>query len=179
MREVALLVSNYALFALIISALAGLQSSLWLHVFGFSPAPYLWLTAINYWVLYRTPVEAAMIIYLATYILVTMSGVPMEMAFAVHISLFATIYFLRDRVLWSGPNSFMLSCGISAFFLPIYTWLWSHALESRPLSDFHFFEWIMRSLLTGALSLPLYYLFVFADKITRKNPPKDAESGVI
>lgn len=175
MRELFLLMSNYLVFIFIATGLAALQASLWLHVFGYSPAPYLWLTIINYWTLYRSITEAVIMNYFTAFILITMSGIPLEMAFAVQITLFFSIYLLRDRVLWSGPNSFMLSSGIAALILPISIYIWSRFIEVHPSNNFHFFDWIMRSLLTAIFSLPLYYVFIWVDRITQKDTTRSAE----
>ncbi len=166
MREILLLASNYSIFVVSVALLAGMQASLWMHVFGFFPAPYLWIAAVNYWTLYRSPVEAVIMNYLITFCVSTMSGAPLSIVFAANLTLFGTIYLLRDRVLWSGPNSFMFSCGLSALILPMATFLWSQLLEQNALKEFYFFDWLMRGLLTAVFSLPIYYVFVFFDRLT-------------
>jgi hypothetical protein len=178
-REFALLISNYFIFVILLSWLGAMQSSLWLHVFGFTPAPYLWLAVINYWTLYRSLTEAIIMNYLATFAFITMSGMPLNMAFAVNLSVFSLIFLMKDRVLWSGSNSFMLSCGISALSLPVFTFIWSHVLESRPVSQFYVFDMIIRSLLTAASSLPLYYLFVWMDRWTQRTVVKNRENEIV
>jgi hypothetical protein len=179
LREIILLASNYSIFVVSVALLAGMQASLWMHVFGFFPAPYLWIAVVNYWTLYRSPVEAVIMNYLITFCVSTMSGAPLSIVFASNLTLFATIYLLRDRVLWSGPNSFMFSCGLSALILPMATFLWSQLLEQNALTEFYFFDWLMRSLLTAAFSLPTYYVFVFFDRLTQKEPPTNTESEVL
>ncbi len=179
MKEIGLVTSNYLLFIFALSSLMSLQSSLWLNLFGHSPAPYFWLSVIAYWTLYRNIYEAILIVYFSALVMITMSGIPLDMSFAVHVSLVGLLYLLKDRVLWSGPNSFMMASGFAALLLPILTFLWSHILEPRPVADFKYFEWTIRALLTSAFSLPLYYIFSWIDKITQKEPPKDNESEVL
>ena len=176
MREVGLLFSNYLFFTILSCALGAMQSSLWFHVFGFAPAPNLWLFVLVYWTLYRSPTEAVIMTYLSTLVLASMSGIPLQMSFLVCLSIFGSIYLLRDRVLWSGVNSFMLACGLSSLSLPIFTFLWSWVVETPPLSDFHFFDWVLRPLLTSAFALPFYYLFCWVDQWTHKETPKETES---
>jgi hypothetical protein len=179
LREILLIISIYALFVGCTTVLTGMQASLWLHIFGFFPAPYLWVPILNYWTLYRTPIEAIIMNYLVTFSLVTMSGVPLGVAFAVNFSIFLVVFSLKDRVLWSGPNSFMLANGIAGLVLPVATFLWSQLLEVRPLSDFYFYEWLIRALLTALFALPLYSLFTFFDNLTHKEAPKNTESEVL
>lgn len=179
MRELSFKIANYIVFAVLTCLLAGLQASLWYHIFGFFPAPYLWLAVLSYWALYRSIVEAVIMSYLVSFAVVTMSGVPLDMAFGMNLIILGILYMLRDRVLWSGPNSFMLSCGIAAAILPLATFLLSHIIEDTSTVDFHFYDWLIRPILTAAFSLPLYYLFSAVDRLTRKEPPKHTESEVV
>lgn len=179
MREISRLLSNYIIFTFLATLLAAAQASLWFHVFGAFPAPYFWALVICYWTLYRSLTEAVIMTYITTFAMVTMSGIPLSIAFAVNLSLFTTIYLLRDRVLWSGVNSFMFASGIIAGSLPVFTFIWSHILEPRAVSDFHFFQWFLRTPLTALFAFPFFYLFTWIDKLTNKEAPKDSESGFI
>jgi hypothetical protein len=179
LRELTLLISNYTVFVLITSALASLQSSLWLQVFGYFPAPYFWLAVLNYWVMFRSPLRAIIMTYLVAYVLIAMTGMPLNMIFAVLVTNFFIMYFLKDRVLWSGPTHFMLACGASAALLPINILIFSLVLETNSVADFYFFDWIMRSLLTALFSLPFYHLFSLIDKFTQQEAPKDTSSEIL
>lgn len=117
--------------------------------------------------------------YLAAYILIAMTGMPLNMIFAVLIANFVIIYFLKDRVLWSGPNHFMLACGTSALILPLNVLVFSLFLESNSLKEFFFFDWVIRGLLTALFSLPFYHLFSLIDKFTQQEAPKDTSSQII
>jgi hypothetical protein len=179
MQEFLFKVANYLLFAIATCLLAGLQSSLWFHVFGFFPAPYMWLAVLSYWALYRSLTESVIMSYLITYSIVTMSGVPLNMAFGINLTILGLLYLLRDRVLWAGPNSFMLACGISAAALPLVTVILSRMIEETSVVDFHFYDWFVRPLLTAGFALPLFYIFSGIDRLTRKEPPVNTESEVM
>jgi hypothetical protein len=179
LRELTLLASNYFIFVIITTALASVQSSLWLQVFGYFPAPYLWLTVLNYWVMFRRPVKAVIMTYFVVYVLIAMTGMPLNMIFAVLITNFFIINFLKDRVLWSGPTHFMLACGTSALLLPVNILAFSMMLEANPIADFYFFDWILRSLLTALFSLPFFHIFSLIDKFTQQEAPKDTSSQII
>ncbi len=179
MRELSFKILNYLVFAIATCVLAGFQASLWYHVFGFFPAPYMWLAVLSYWALYRSITEAVIMSYLVSFAVVTMSGAPLDMAFGMNLAVLGVLYMLRDRVLWAGPNSFMLACGISALILPLATFILSHIIEETAVVDFHFYDWLMRPILTAAFSLPLFYLFSAIDRLTNKEPPKHTESEVV
>jgi hypothetical protein len=179
LREIGLRVSNYLIFIIFLCLLAAMQSSLWFHIFGTSPAPYFWLLVVCYWTLYRSLTEGVIMTYIATLAMVSMSGIPLSMAFVVHLSVYGCIFLMRDRVLWSGINSYILACGIAALVLPVFVILWSFFLEERSAHEFYFFDWAIRAPLTALFSIPFYYLFTWFDKITQKEAPKDAEAGFI
>lgn len=179
MREFLLIIANYLLFLTATILLGGAQSGLWLHIFGYSPAPYLWIAVLNYWALYRSFYESVFMSYLISYVLLTMSGVPLGMAYAIVLTVLSATLLLKDRVLWSGSNSFLLACALSAIITPLAGFIWSQVLEVRPLRSFQFYDFIVRTLLTSAFSFPLYYLFSWMDRLTNKEPPKNTESEVI
>lgn len=179
MREFALLASNYTIFVVITTLLASLQTSLWLQIFGYFPAPYFWLTVLNYWIMFRRPLKAVIMTYLVAYVLVAMTGMPLNMLFAVLIANFGIQYFLKDRVLWAGPTQFMLACGTSALLLPITALVFSLLLETNPINDFHFFNWLMRGLLTALFALPVFHVFALIDRFTRQEAPKDTSSEML
>lgn len=160
-------------------ALSGMQSALWYHIFGYTSAPFLWLLVMVYWTLHRSLVEGIVMTYFSTFMLVTMSGVPLDLGFANLLAVYGTIYLLRDRILWSGVNSFMLACGIAALVLPIFTFGLSFIFEERPIHTFHFFDWLIRSLLTAASAMPFYFIFTWVDRFTMRAVPNENESGVI
>lgn len=156
-----------------------MQASLWYHIVGISSAPYLWLLVLIYWTLHRTWIESIIMCYFVVFTIVTMSGIPLTMAFVVLLSIFTIIYLLRNRVLWTGLNSFTLASGIGALLLPIFIFIFSHFFEERPVQNFYFFDWIIRALLTSAAATPFYFLFTWTDKITFKGIPKENESEVL
>lgn len=179
MREAAYNFLNYALFTLLAELLAGFQASLWLHVFGYFPSPYVWIAVLNYWVLYRSIYEAIIMSYLVAFTVATMTGAPLVGVVCVNLIVLGVIFLLRNRILWSGPNSFMLATGISALVIPVASFGLSYFFDRRPSNEFYFYDWTLRALLTSAFSLPLFYLFGFVDRMTKREPPKDTESEVV
>jgi hypothetical protein len=179
MREIFLLVSNYLIFIVMTALLAGMQSSLWHLILGVGPAPYFWLTIVVYWTLHRNVIEGIIMSYIVVFYSVTMSSIPLNMSFAITLAIYGTLFALKDRVLWTGVNSFMLASGLAALALPVYNLIFSFAIESRPISQFHFFDTVIRGLLTAAAAMPLYFLFTWVDKLTYRTTPTENESGVI
>lgn len=179
MRELSFRTVNYLSFLLFAIFLGGIQSALWLQVFGYTPAPYLWIAIANYWIMFRTPVRAMIMSYLLAYVLYAMSGMPLAVIFFVLIVNFCVLYTLRDRVLWAGPTQFMLASGGTAFIVPFSSLLGSYFFETTRLIEFHLFSWTLSALFTALAALPIYYVLVFIDKLTQQEAPKDASSELI
>ncbi len=179
MSETGFVLLNYLLFGLLAETLAGFQSSLWLHIFGYFPSPYVWIAVLNYWVLYRSIYESLIMSYIVALVMATMTGAPLESVVCINLIVWGVLYLLRNRILWSGPNSYMLAAGISALVIPIASFLLSYFVDRHPSTEFYFYDWILRALLTSAFALPLFYLFGFVDRLTRREPPKDTESEVV
>ncbi len=179
MRELSFQVINYICFILIAILLGAIQSALWLQVFGYTPAPYLWMTITNYWIMFRSPVRAMIMSYLVAYVLFSMSGMPLSVIFVVLMVNFGFLYILRDRVLWAGPTQFMLACGGLAFVVPISSMIGAYFFETAPNVEFHFFSWIVSALFTALSALPIYYILVVIDKLTQQEAPKNTSSELI
>ena len=179
MRELSLVISNYIVFILICFLLTGIQTSLWLQLFGYFPGPILWIPVLNYWAFNRSPMEAIIMSYLIVFILSTMTGMPLGIIFISVLACYGIIFLLKDRVLWSGPSHFTLSTAITGYSLPIIILVTSWSLENQPVTDFQFFNWILSPLLTALFSLFLYPVFIIFDRLTAKGAPRDNESEVL
>lgn len=179
MRELAFQIINYVSFIIVAIFLGAVQSALWLQVFGYTPAPYLWLTIANYWIMFRSPTRAIIMSYLLAYVLFSMSGMPLSVIFVVLIINFGILYVLRDRVLWAGPTQFMLACGALAFAIPFSSIIGALLFESASTIEFHFFSWVVSALFTALSALPIYYILVIIDKLTQQEAPKNSNSELI
>ncbi len=179
MREIGFIVLNYVGFTLMTVLLASFQSSLWLQLFGYTPPPYMWIAIVNYWVMFRRPGRAMIMTYIAAYALFAMTGMPLNILFSILIINFAILYFIRDRVFWTGPTHFMLACGGSAFLLPLSTAISCVIFEAHPFVEFRFFSWIISALFTALSALPIYYVLVFIDRLTFQDAPRDTSSEII
>lgn len=179
MREFSYVLTNYLAHLLLVVALTALQVSLWLQVFGYSPAPALWILSLNFWVLRRRPFEAVLMSYLIAFVISSMTSMPLSMVFAVCLSLVGLILLLKDRVLWAGISHFTLSTAISVFSLPIIIYLWSFVIEAQPIKDFHLFSWLLSPLLTALVSLFVYPILIQIDHFTRRDSTRNSEAEIL
>lgn len=179
MRDQGLLIGNYAAFALIGLALATLQSSLWMQVFGSFPAPHLWLPIAIYWSIYRKPQEGILICYVLSIAIAPLTAAPMGILLLLLLILWGCVYVFKRRIFWPGTTYFMLVVGAATLALPILHFILSWIFERNPTSSFYFFEWIMKSLLTPLVSIPLLVLFQKIDMLTHKEIPTETGATIL
>lgn len=176
MKEGLLLVGNYFLFLFSTGILLIFQSSFWLEVASFSPPPYTWMPILTYWTLYRNPKETLIILYLVTFLISSFTAMPLSILITAHLLLFGLGYFLKLHIYWSSTHYFLLFSGTGTLLLPLIYFIPSLLLGLNDEKNFHYLlilEWMISSLLTTLLSLPLYKLFRFFDKITERIFPQD------
>jgi len=179
MRALGLVLLNYASHLLMAFFLTGLQSSLWLHIFGYVPGPQIWICVLNFWALQRRNVEGIIFSYLLVFLLAPMTSMPLSLVFPVVLTNLALTLSLKNRVIWSGLLHFSISTAVSAATLPLIILLWSRLIESTPISSFHFFSWVLSPFLTALFSLGVYPLLNWIDHLTQKEPPRDVETGLL
>jgi hypothetical protein len=170
---------NYILFIVILVLLGSTQASLWFHIFGSFPPPYLWVSVLTYWALHRNYGHAILISYFTGIVVASMSSIPLFSAFALCAGLTTVLFFLRNRVLWLGINSFLLGNAFAALAVPLLLLLIGATLEPRFGRGFEVFQFIVSPLLTLALSMPLFHLYGWIDAITETVTRTDGEVDLI
>lgn len=171
--------TNYGIFWFLALLLTAFQSSLWLQLFGYSSSPYAWITILAFWTIYRSVAEGLIMVYLLSVTIAPSTAMPLDLLIFSNILLFTVGHMFRRRIYWPGGTYFMLVCGAMALMLPFTHILGSWLLDDGVGANFLFFEWIMRTLLTTLLALPLHPLFAWADRVTHKVLPHEAGSGIL
>lgn len=175
MREISLVVGNYLLFLLAIYLLLAFQSSIWFQLFGHFPSPVMWLPIMAYWTLNRNIYEGIAMVYLVTFVMASMSTIPLGLCLAVNMTLFGMAYFIKRRIYWPGVTYYMLVCGIGASLFPVLHLVYSLIFEMKSLNEFSFFHWIVGSFMTSVVALPLFAAFSLLDRLSKKDI--SAETG--
>lgn len=160
-------VANFLVFCLTQIVLVSFQTSLWMQVLGNFPPPQLWLPAFVYWALYRKPPESIAMLYLTVFIAGSLTALPYSLLLLILIAIYVGLFFLKERIYWSGSTFFMLACGFSILLFPITHFIFSWFMEANPIHDPELFNWIISILLTMLCALPLYHLFSLIDHFIR------------
>lgn len=158
---------NLLVFCVAQIILVSLQTSLWMQILGSFPAPQLWLPGFIYWSLYRRPPESIAMLYLTVFMAGSLTALPYSLLLLILVFIYVGVYFLKERIYWSGSTFYMLACGFAVLLFPFSHFVLSWILEANPIHDPELFNWIISILLTMLLSLPLYHLFTFIDHLIR------------
>jgi hypothetical protein len=171
--------SNYAIFAAALLILAGLQTSLWLQLFGWFPAPQIWLCILVFWVLYREFWESVIMMYLISMIMAPFTSLPFSHLLTLNILNCLALVFIKRRVYWSGATFFMMAAGASVLIFAALSVFLSWRFDARPIRHFAFFQWLLTLLLTMLFALPLHTIFSWLDRLTHKEHPTEAGTGIL
>lgn len=167
---------NYLSFLIFGVVVVSLQTSLWLQIFGFMPPPYLWIPILCYWSITRDWIRGALMAYFLSLVLQPYTSLSLEMIFFSVISLYFIMYLLRDRLLWRGHVYFSFSCFVATLLHPLLVFGFSYIVDVQPIREFHFFGWILSSLLTALVAFPSYTVLLWLDRLTFGQSTESAEA---
>ena len=168
-----------SLFLMVFTAMVfgALQTSLWFLVFGYFPAPMLWLVVLVYVSVTRPLWEATMMVYLYTLVNAAYTAFPFEAVLIYSLLLMITLFLIRERVYWGGPTFFMLMVGVASLAAPILFWLTSRWFDHNPVYIPAVFDWLIAALLTLLASLPIYRLYSWFDHVAMLDAGSEGRVG--
>jgi len=179
MKALSQYTTNYLIFLVALVLLAAWQSSLWLQLFGWFPAPQIWMSILVFWVLYRELWESVLMMYFLSVVLSAFTALSFPHFLAINLLTCLALVFAKRRVYWSGATFFMLANGAGVVFFIFFSFLISWRYDRNPIKDFSVFGWLVTFLLTMLVSLPLHFIFSWFDRLTHKDHPTEAGTGVL
>jgi hypothetical protein len=179
MKTISQYLTNYLVFTVTLMLLTALQSSLWLQLFGWFPAPQIWMTVLVFWVLYRELWEAVAMMYLLAAVLSAFTALSFPALLVICLLTCFALVFAKRRVYWAGSTFFMLANGACVGFFILFTIMVSWRYDKNPITDFSIVRWLITLLLTMLVSLPLHFIFSWFDRLTQKDHPTEAGTGVL
>ena len=168
-----------SLFLMISTALlfGALQTSLWFLVFGYFPAPMLWLVPLVYVSVTRPMWEATMMVYAFSLVNAAYTAFPFEAILIYSLLLLVILFLTRERVYWGGPTFFMLMVGLAAVTAPVLFWLTSRWFDHNPVGVPALLDWLIAALLTLLASLPIYRLYSWYDAVALLDAGSEGRVG--
>lgn len=174
MKEKLILLGNGALFCFAVLVLGTMQTSLWFQIFGYFPAPALWLCAVVFISLYRSLTEAAFMIYAFSFLMSTMTVMPMALLMTATMGVGLATKFVKQRIYWPGSGYFMIACGLASLLFHILRWIGSSVLEEHALTSPEIGDWLLEALLTPLAAPALHALFWSFDRVSGREQPVEA-----
>lgn len=173
------LATNYIAFALATVVLSAAQTSLWLHLFGWFPAPQFWLTVLVFWVLYRHIWESVLMIYIISVVAAPFTSLPFAQILTINLMTGIGLLLAKRRVYWSGATFYMLATGGAVMLFWVSHLFISWRYDVNPVREFAFFSLLITLLLTMFVSLPLHAIYSWIDHLSNKEHPTEAGTGVM
>lgn len=176
MKERLLKAANVLLMVLSVVLLGTLQSSFWFQVFGYIPAPALWIPALIYVAIFKTSVEAMIVTALFGFALSSMTSMSDGLLLSAMYMVTIGSRLFRKRIYWSSNSYIMMLCGFSAVFFHIFYWMISLGFEQTKLTSPEIIDWIAEGLLTCLFAPTLFALFIWIDRVTGQEDPSSTAS---
>lgn len=179
MKERLLRAANIFLMILSVVLLGTIQSSFWFQVFGYIPAPALWIPGLIFIAIFRTSLEAMIVTAVFGFALSTMTAMSDGLLLSAMYMVTIGSRLFRKRIFWSSNSYTMILCGFSAFFFHVFYWIISLLFEATKLTSPQMIDWIAESLLTSLFAPTLFALFHWIDRITGQEETTRATSTEI
>jgi hypothetical protein len=145
-----------------------------MQVFGYFPAPALWISIPVFLGLYRTLPEIAIVAYASSAIVSTMTVMPMGIIMMAAMGVALTAKFFKHRIYWPGSGYFMIVSGAGALLFHIFHLIASLFFEDRALTSPEIGDWLIEALLTALAAPALYATYWGFDRLTGREVPMEA-----
>lgn len=151
--------SFHILFAMIaIVLISTFETSLWHRLVSPVPNPQIWLSLVIYTFLYRTRLEALLIVYVPCLLIFVLSTQPLGFLLLAQTLLYFIVIFIKNRIFIPGSFYFGVLYSICVllfqFLLFLFSWLFEIKMSSYP----PVWKWLIQSILAFMIS-PLIYMF--------------------
>lgn len=176
MKERFLLFTNLALFILAILVLGTLQTSLWFQVFGYFPAPAMWLPVLIYVALFRSTLETILFSYLTGFVLSTLTVMPEGLLMSVCLALALSVQLFKTRIYWLSASYSMMVCGLAALVFHVFHWAATFLIEDVPLTSPQVSSWLIECLLTPLLAPVVFPILQLIDRLTNRESATEMSS---
>lgn len=178
MKEKIQLAANLSLFALATLFFGTIQTSLWFQIFGYFPAPALWIPALVFVALFRSTLESVVFSYLCAFVLSTLTVMPEGMLMFVCLALSLSLQVFKQRIYWSGSSYFMMTCGLAALFFHLFHWGATFLIGDNPLTSPQISDWLIEALLTPLLAPMAFPVFRWFDRLTNREQSTEVSAQV-
>jgi hypothetical protein len=168
MKQRYFIAANILVYAIITVLLSGLQTSLWLKVFGSIPAPLFWITLTVFWALRKNWQEGLIHIYLSSLILTQFSALSFGMVLALQLIIFFAAHIFRQRIYWPGLSYLLMVNALALLVFHVSHVVLSWIFERNPITSFGFIRGLLEFIYLPLIVHPLEMLYGFVERLTRQ-----------
>ncbi len=156
------------LFVLVLSqGLAGLQTSLWSHLFGGITPPAFWIMLIIYLALYRDVLEGLVSLFFVCFSLSVYTSLPEGLLTLNALTLFSAARFLKSRIFVPTTAYFASTAAIGVVTFVVVHVFFSYIFEPTPITQFEVFPALVQVLMTFIFSVPIFSVLQGMDHFLR------------
>jgi hypothetical protein len=167
MNRTSWIVTNFAIFLILLLLAAAFQSSLLHWLIGWRATIQIVLVIFTYICLYRAPTEALVFTVLAFFGAGLLSNMLESLAIFSAICVFLALRTVRARVYSSNPVHFTWTALGAIFGFHFISWLTAEVFEPNPPRAM-VIDWILEVLLTALFVRLFYASFIWLDRKTKR-----------
>lgn len=153
-----------AMWATIALILCALQTAVWPSFLGSTAAPQLWLNMVLYFILFRTRMQALIIIYALGFIFTAFSSISLGAYWGSFLILIPIASEIREQAFWPSTRDFAIgSFGLTLGWQIVSTLI---SRYSEPnIGHISLFTKSIELALTTILAFPMYSIFIWFEKL--------------
>jgi hypothetical protein len=146
---------------------AGMQTSLWPHLFGSVTPPAFWIMLAVYIALFRNTAEGLISLFAVSYSLSVYTSLPEGLLTLNLLSLFASARFLKSRVFVPTSAYFAGTCALAVIGFSLVLVVLSYLFEKNPVLGLHFLPLLTQAALTFLFAVPIFGFLQGTDHLLR------------
>ncbi len=166
---------NFLVISLATVLLAAFQTTIWFQLFGYVPAPILWLNIVLYIILYRRPTEAVLSIYALMILVNPFTVQPIGILWMTVLILYFVASFMKARFFWPGARYFMLASLTATVLFQVISVCVSLFFENTGWS-FNFFIRLGEVILTPLVAVPMFSVLEKWDRLSTEELANEAKT---
>lgn len=147
--------------------LAGVQTSLWVHLFGGFTAPAFWLMIIVYVSLFRNVVDGLFNLFFISFGLSVYTSLPEGLLTLNLLILFAAARFLKSRVFIPTTIYFASTAALGVLGFSLIHLVFSYVFEKLPITSPEVWPVVLQAVVTFFFAIPVFGILQWTDHFMR------------
>jgi len=156
---------------------AGIQTSLWSHLFGTITPPAFWLMIVIYLALFRNIIDGLVSLFFVSFSLSVYTSLPEGILTLNLLVLFTAARFLKSRVFIPTTIYFAATTALSVLGFYFCHFIFSQFFEENPVTSPEILATLAQGILTFVFSVPVFSLLQMTDYFLRDETKESWNGG--